>query len=410
MEFLSGNQSFQALKGIDLEVASGDIELLMGPSGSGKTTLLSILGGILTPTAGQVYLLGEEITGLSRTKLARFRLENIGFIFQGFNLFPALTVAENVETTLNLKGIRGRTAKQHALKLLEQVGLADKARSLPHDLSGGQKQRVAIARALAGNPRIIFADEPTAALDSQKGRAIIELLRALAKEEGATVVMVTHDPRIMDVADRVVYVEDGMISPPFSFQFLLNLFLMAGERVFVTGGTGFVGANLVRLLLERGYRVRALVRPQSCLDNLQGLGVEVVTGELTDPNLAALLQGSQALFHVAAHYSLWRADRDRLYRSNVLGTRNMLAAARQAGVERTIYTSSVAAIGVPADGRIADETYQSPVEKLVGDYKKSKFLAEQEAHEAVRSGQDVVIVNPSTPIGPGIASRRRRGK
>lgn len=175
---------------------------------------------------------------------------------------------------------------------------------------------------------------------------------------------------------------------------------MSGERVFVTGGTGFVGANLVRLLLERGYRVRALVRPQSCLDNLQGLDLEVVTGELTDPNLAVLLQGSQALFHVAAHYSLWRADRDRLYRSNVLGTRNMLAAARQAGVERTIYTSSVAAIGVPADGRIADETYQSPVEKLVGDYKKSKFLAEQEAHEAVRSGQDVVIVNPSTPIGP----------
>lgn len=213
MEFLSGNQSFQALKGIDLEVASGDIELLMGPSGSGKTTLLSILGGILTPTAGRVYLLGEEITGLSRTKLARFRLENIGFIFQGFNLFPALTVAENVETALNLKGIRGRSAKQHALKLLEQVGLADKARSLPHDLSGGQKQRVAIARTLAGNPRIIFADEPTAALDSQKGRAIIELLRALAKEEGATVVMVTHDPRIMDVADRVVYVEDGMITP-----------------------------------------------------------------------------------------------------------------------------------------------------------------------------------------------------
>ncbi len=213
MEFQSGSQTFKALKGIDLQVLSGDIELLMGPSGSGKTTLLSILGGILTPTAGQVRLLDQEITELSRVKLARFRLENIGFIFQGFNLFPALTVAENVETALNLKGIRGRTARQQSLKLLEQVGLADKANNLPSDLSGGQKQRVAIARALAGSPKIIFADEPTAALDSQKGRAVIELLRALAKEEGATVVMVTHDPRIMDVADRVVYVEDGQISP-----------------------------------------------------------------------------------------------------------------------------------------------------------------------------------------------------
>lgn len=219
MEFQAGEQTFKALKGVDLEVLSGDIELLMGPSGSGKTTLLSILGGILTPMAGEVYLLGEKITGLSRAKLANFRLENIGFIFQGFNLFPALTAAENVETALNLKGIRGKVAKQQSLKLLEQVGLADKAKNLPSDLSGGQKQRVAIARALAGNPRLILADEPTASLDSQKGRAVIELLRALAKEEGCTVLMVTHDPRIMDIADRVVYVEDGMIFPesPSSF-------------------------------------------------------------------------------------------------------------------------------------------------------------------------------------------------
>ena len=213
MVFSTGDQPLKVLKGIDLKIKTGDIQLLMGPSGSGKTTLLSILGGILTPTAGSVCLLGQYITALPRHKLAQFRLQNMGFIFQGFNLFPALTAAENIEVALNLKGLYGHEARQQSLKLLEQVGLGDKSKSLPSDLSGGQKQRIAIARALAGKPRLIFADEPTAALDSQRGRAVIELLRSLAKEEGCTVVMVTHDPRIMDIADRVVYVEDGMISP-----------------------------------------------------------------------------------------------------------------------------------------------------------------------------------------------------
>uniref|UniRef100_B8HQ50 ABC transporter related n=1 Tax=Cyanothece sp. (strain PCC 7425 / ATCC 29141) TaxID=395961 RepID=B8HQ50_CYAP4 len=212
MVYQSGSQSFRALKGVDLHVQTGDIELLMGPSGSGKTTLLSILAGILTPTGGSVQLLNQEITRLSRPKLARFRLEHIGFIFQGFNLFPALTAAENVETALNLKGIRGGAARREALKLLEQVGLGDKGENLPRDLSGGQKQRVAIARALAGRPKLILADEPTAALDSNSGRAVSDLLRNLAKEEHCTVVMVTHDPRIIDIADEVVYVEDGLIS------------------------------------------------------------------------------------------------------------------------------------------------------------------------------------------------------
>lgn len=174
---------------------------------------------------------------------------------------------------------------------------------------------------------------------------------------------------------------------------------MAKLNVFVTGATGFVGANLVRLLLSEGHQVRALVRPQSDLTNLDGLDVEQVTGQLTDDDLSQKLQGCQALFHVAAHYSLWRADRDQLWQSNVEGTRNLLQAARDAGIERTVYTSSVAAIGVK-EGNIADETYQSPVEKLIGDYKKSKYWAEQKAHEAVQMGQDIVIVNPSTPIGP----------
>ncbi len=168
---------------------------------------------------------------------------------------------------------------------------------------------------------------------------------------------------------------------------------------FVTGGTGFVGANLVRLLLAQGCQVRSLVRPGTRLDNLQGLPIELVTGDLRDPELATKMTGCQAVFHVAAHYSLWQADRQQLYDSNVLGTRHVLAAARQAGVERTVYTSSVAAIGVKPQA-IADETYQSPVEKLIGAYKQSKYWAEQEAVQAAQGGQDVVIVNPSTPIGP----------
>lgn len=169
--------------------------------------------------------------------------------------------------------------------------------------------------------------------------------------------------------------------------------------VFVTGSTGFVGANLVRLLLHQGYEVKALVRPSSCLSNIESLEIEIVRGDLNDSNLSQSMKGCQALFHVAAHYSLWQSDKELLYRNNVLGTRNILACARAAGIERTVYTSSVAAIGVGENGIPVNETHQSPVEKLIGDYKKSKYYAEQEAIKAVKQGQDVVIVNPSTPIG-----------
>ena len=211
MVFQSGNQKYHALKNINLDVYQGDIQLLMGPSGSGKTTLLSILGGILTPTSGSVCLAGQDLTKMSRSQLAKFRLKNIGFIFQEFNLFPALTAVENVEVALKLKGFKGTAVRREGLFLLDQVGLSDKAKSLPRDLSGGQKQRVAIARALAGNPQFIMADEPTAALDSQSGHAVIMLLRQLAKEHNRTVLMVTHDSRIMDVADRVTNLEDGVL-------------------------------------------------------------------------------------------------------------------------------------------------------------------------------------------------------
>jgi putative ABC transport system ATP-binding protein len=211
MTYHSGAGSYQVLRGVDLDIHPGDIQLLMGPSGSGKTTLLSILAGILTPTSGSVSLLGQDITQLSRDQLSKFRLNHIGFIFQGFNLFPALTAVENVEVALKLKGLPKSQRRAEALKLLAQVGLDEKAALLPRDLSGGQKQRVAIARALAGDPKLIMADEPTASLDSQNGYAVIELLRDLAKEGGRTVLIVTHDSRLMDVADRVAHLDDGVL-------------------------------------------------------------------------------------------------------------------------------------------------------------------------------------------------------
>ncbi|MGQ9897968.1 MAG: hopanoid-associated sugar epimerase [Acidobacteriota bacterium] len=172
-------------------------------------------------------------------------------------------------------------------------------------------------------------------------------------------------------------------------------------KVFVTGGTGFVGASVLRELLAGGAEVRALVRVNSDRRNLEGLKIDVVEGDLD--NVALLtraLSDCEWLFHVAAHYSLLRRDREAIYRTNVEGTRHILQAARAAGVKRVVHTSSVAAIGVPPDGAIADETFQTTVEELVSDYKKSKFLSEQLAHQAAREGVPVVVVNPSTPIGP----------
>src|SRR6516162_1795990 len=185
-----------ALRGIDLDVHAGELLLLMGPSGSGKTTLLSLMGCILTATSGSVRVAGKEVVGLPEKQLPPIRLEHIGFVFQGFNLFPTLTAGENVELMLDLKRVPAAKAKKRAQQLLEQVGLRNKSAAFPADLSGGQKQRVAIARALAGDPKIILADEPTAALDSQTGRKVMEIMRRLAHERGRAVVVVTHDSRV----------------------------------------------------------------------------------------------------------------------------------------------------------------------------------------------------------------------
>lgn len=207
----SGEVAVNALKGVDLEVSTGELLMLLGASGSGKTTLISVIGCILSATSGSCKILGGETIGLSQNNLQKIRLENIGFIFQGFNLFPALTVQENVEIALDLKGIRGSKACKVAAELLEKVGLKEKLKTLPANLSGGQKQRVAIARALAGEPPIILADEPTAALDSTSGKLIMDLLKELAGEQNRAVVVVTHDNRIFEYADRIVHIDDGRI-------------------------------------------------------------------------------------------------------------------------------------------------------------------------------------------------------
>lgn len=208
----AGATATTVLHGVDFSAHPGEVVFLMGPSGSGKTTLLSIMGCILRATSGSVKIQGQEVARLKERQLPQVRLNHIGFIFQGFNLFPALSVRENVEIALDLKGIRGSRASQQAGELLERVGLANKARELPANLSGGQKQRVAIARALAGAPEIILADEPTAALDGTSGRAVLELLRELAHERGRAVVIVTHDSRALSYADRIVHIEDGRIA------------------------------------------------------------------------------------------------------------------------------------------------------------------------------------------------------
>lgn len=233
--YQEGSTGIPALRGVDLDVYPGELVLLMGPSGSGKTTLLSIMGCILTATSGSVRIVGKEVTNLSEKELPPVRLDHIGFIFQGFNLFPTLTASENVELMLDLKGVQGLAATRRAQQLLDQVGLGNKYYSFPSDLSGGEKQRVAIARALAGEPQIILADEPTAALDSTTGRNVLEIMRSLAHDRGRAVVIVTHDPRTLEFADRTVKIEDGMIVEPIRDGIEVPSTMLAGGSLAVAG-------------------------------------------------------------------------------------------------------------------------------------------------------------------------------
>jgi putative ABC transport system ATP-binding protein len=209
--YAQGEAAMRALDEVTFDLHAGELALLVGPSGSGKTTLLSIMGCILRPTSGTLRVLGDDVTRLAERGLPAIRRERIGFIFQSFNLFPTLTTLQNVALALDLRGVAGRVARDKAAALLEQVGLASKLGVYPADLSGGQKQRVAIARALAGDPPIILADEPTAALDSQSGRTVMNLLQRLARERGRAVAIVTHDNRMLGYGDRLVKMEDGRL-------------------------------------------------------------------------------------------------------------------------------------------------------------------------------------------------------
>jgi putative ABC transport system ATP-binding protein len=206
-----GDARVVAVDSLSLALFPGEVVLIAGPSGSGKTTLLSMMGCILRPTSGEVYVEGRPVGALSEASLPDIRRRTIGFVFQSFNLFPSLTTAENVELVLRLKRVERSRIKTTALALLESVGLARRAGFYPPDLSGGEKQRTALARALAGDPLVILADEPTANLDSKTGREVLSLLRSLAEERGKAVAIVSHDPKAEQLAHRVAVLEDGRL-------------------------------------------------------------------------------------------------------------------------------------------------------------------------------------------------------
>jgi len=205
----SGATEVTAVRDVSLSVAPGEVVLIMGPSGSGKTTLLSMLGALLKPTEGTIQLDGETVSRLAENRLPDIRLKKFGFVFQDFNLLSALTVLENVAIVVELAGSRNGVARKKTAALLTELGLGERLNFLPEKLSGGEKQRVAIARALVNDPALILADEPTANLDSKIGHEIMRLLRRIAKEQDRSVVIVSHDQRIKDIADRVLWLEDG---------------------------------------------------------------------------------------------------------------------------------------------------------------------------------------------------------
>lgn len=210
-EYGSGNSLVRALRGVDLDVYPGELTLMVGPSGCGKTTLLSVVAGILEPTSGDVDVLGTNIAKMPQWRKVKFRRDNIGFVFQQYNLLPALTAAENVSVPLILAGWAKRKAVDAAVKMLGQMDMGSRVHSLPTKLSGGQQQRVAIARALVHHPQLLVCDEPTSALDAKTGHTIMEILRSVAVEGDRAVIIVTHDSRVLEFGDRIARMEDGHI-------------------------------------------------------------------------------------------------------------------------------------------------------------------------------------------------------
>lgn len=211
-EYGSGDSRVFALRGIDLEISPGELTLLVGPSGCGKTTLISILAGTLDPTSGEVSVLGVDLKRLSKREKAAFRARQVGFVFQQFNLLPALTAAENVAVPLVINGYSKSAAVPRAVEVLKDVGLGDRTHSVPAQLSGGQQQRVAIGRALVHQPRLLVCDEPTSAIDARTGHAVMELIRRMALDPNRVAVVVTHDPRVLDFGDRIITLEDGRVA------------------------------------------------------------------------------------------------------------------------------------------------------------------------------------------------------
>jgi putative ABC transport system ATP-binding protein len=209
--FRTGKLEVQALRGLSLEVHEGDFLALVGPSGSGKTTLLNLLGALDRPTSGELEVLGQRLSTLGKGARAKLRLSSLGFVFQAYNLVPVLTAAENVEFVLELQGVSARERRARSLEMLKELGLAELAHRRPNEMSGGQQQRVAVARAVASRPKLVLADEPTANLDTKSAEQLMELMRKLHTEHGATFVFSTHDPRIVAHASRVVTLEDGRI-------------------------------------------------------------------------------------------------------------------------------------------------------------------------------------------------------
>jgi putative ABC transport system ATP-binding protein len=210
-EFGSGDSLARALRGVDLDVPYGELLMLVGPSGCGKTTLVSIVAGTLQPTAGDVMVLGKDLVTMSNGHKVRFRRDNVGFVFQSYNLLPSLTAAENAAVPLLIAGWRRSRAVAAASDVLDLLGLGDRLRNLPSELSGGQQQRVAIARALVHEPRLLVCDEPTSALDAENGRITMELIQRIAVQPDRAVIVVTHDSRAYSFADRIAQMEDGRI-------------------------------------------------------------------------------------------------------------------------------------------------------------------------------------------------------